>query len=115
MEVLSHRFADNVRRALADPRLQAAYGKATERFQTGRAAAFAAFPEGEALRDLARRIKARTVAELDRYLGQLADAVAARGGEVHWAADAAAPAQTSGSPASPSSNDSRWTRTSTTG
>ncbi len=89
MEVLSHRFARNVRRALADPRLQAAYGKATDRFQTGRAAAFAAFPEGEALRDLARRIKAHTVAGLDRYLAQLADAVGERGGEVHWAADAA--------------------------
>ncbi len=89
MEVLSHRFAANVRRALADRRLQAAYGKATNRFQQGRAAAFEAFPEGEALRDVGRRIKEQTVAELDRYLRQLADAVTGRGGEVHWAADAA--------------------------
>jgi L-lactate dehydrogenase complex protein LldF len=89
VEVLSHHFAANVRRALADRRLQEAYRQVTERFQQGRAAAFEAFPEGEALRHLARRIKTRTVAELDRHLERLADAVAERGGEVHWAADAA--------------------------
>ncbi|MEE8523056.1 MAG: LutB/LldF family L-lactate oxidation iron-sulfur protein [Thermoanaerobaculia bacterium] len=89
MRVTSDRFRDGVRRALADERLQQAYGKATDRFQRGRSLAFEAFPEGEALRDLARRIKAATIDELDRHLLKLSESVTARGGEVHWAADAA--------------------------
>ena len=47
-----------------------------------------AFPEGEALRDLARQIKAGTISELDRFLKQLSESVRGVGGEVHWAADA---------------------------
>jgi L-lactate dehydrogenase complex protein LldF len=39
-------------------------------------------------RDAARRIRLHTLANLDAYLGQFADRLAANGGEVHWAADA---------------------------
>ncbi len=81
-------FRDGVRQALADDRLHRAYGQATGRFQLGRALAFEKLPEGEALRDLGRRIKAATIAELDRHLLKLSESVEARGGEVHWAADA---------------------------
>jgi L-lactate dehydrogenase complex protein LldF len=89
MRVSSDRFSENARRALADRKLQDALTKATVRFMGVRADAFAKYPEGDALRDHARRIKERTLAELDRYLGQLADSVHRAGGTVHWAADAA--------------------------
>ncbi|MCP4660891.1 MAG: lactate utilization protein, partial [bacterium] len=88
MEVLTDRFIPSVRKALADPRLQEALGETTARFRSKRAAAFDAFPEGEALRDLARQIKATTLAELDRHLLRLSETVARAGGTVHWAADA---------------------------
>ena len=42
----------------------------------------------EETRDAARRIRLHTLANLDGYLEQFADAVAANGGTVHWAAGA---------------------------
>ncbi|HEX9730861.1 MAG TPA: lactate utilization protein B, partial [Thermoanaerobaculia bacterium] len=89
MNVSSERFSANVRRALGDERLQDALAQATGRFQEARALAFDAYPEGEALRDLARDVKVHTIGSLDRYLGELADSVERTGGVVHWAADAA--------------------------
>lgn len=88
MDVTSYRFADATRRALADEHLQEVLADVTSRFRQGRATAFAAFPEGEALRDLARQVKARTIHQLDRHLERLADAFAERGGQVHFAANA---------------------------
>lgn len=89
MKVATEHFSANVRRALGDVRLRGALAQATGRFQTARARAFAAYPEGEALRDLAREIKAHTIGALDRYLAELAASVERTGGVVHWAADAA--------------------------
>ncbi len=89
MKVATEHFTENVRRALGDAPLQEAFATAGTRFQMGRAMAFQAFPEGEALRDLGREIKAHTLSELDRHLEQLAVSVNAAGGEVHWASDAA--------------------------
>jgi L-lactate dehydrogenase complex protein LldF len=89
MNVSSERFSANVRDALGDERLQDALAQATGRFQEARALAFDAYPEGEALRDLARDVKVHTIGSLDRYLGELADSVERTGGVVHWAADAA--------------------------
>ncbi len=88
MDVTSDRFSANVRRALGDAQLQAALGRAIGRFASHRQMAFEAFPEGEALRDRAREVKARTLAALDRHLLELSDSVERAGGEVHWAADA---------------------------
>lgn len=89
MEVLTDRFIPGVRKALADPRLQEVLGSTTARFRSKRSAAFATLPEGETLRDLARQIKATTLAELDRHLQRLSETVTRAGGTVHWAADAA--------------------------
>ena len=47
-----------------------------------------AYPAFEEMRDRARAIRHHTLANLDRYLGQFADAVEAAGGHVHFAADA---------------------------
>ncbi len=89
MDVTSDRFNDNVRRTLDDAQLQDALGRAATRFHTGRTLAFEAFPEGDALRDLARDLKAHTLSQLDRQLLELSESVERVGGEVHWAADAA--------------------------
>ncbi len=89
MEVTSDRFSDNVRRTLDDGQLQDALGRAAVRFHTGRTLAFEGYPEGEALRDLARDLKAHTLGRLDHYLRQLAESVEKAGGKIHWAADAA--------------------------
>lgn len=88
MRLSANRFPENARLALADQKLQDALSKATVRFMGVRANAFALYPEGESYRDLARAIKQRTLAQLDRYLAQLADSVERVGGTVHWAGDA---------------------------
>lgn len=46
---------------------------------------FAELPDGEALRDRARKIKAQTIDNLDVYLEQLEANVVRLGGTVHWA------------------------------
>ena len=89
MEITSERFLENARGAIENEPLQKALSQAAGRFDVHRRHAFEAFPEGEALRDRARDIKTRTLASLDRHLGQLADSVERLGGQVHWAADAA--------------------------
>jgi L-lactate dehydrogenase complex protein LldF len=47
-----------------------------------------AYPAFEEMRDRARAIRHHTLANLDQYLDQFADAVEAAGGHVHFAADA---------------------------
>lgn len=75
--------------ALADPTLQLALDRNADRRRAGRAQAFASLPHAEAVRDRARAIRLEAIAHLDRYLEQLAENVAKRGGQVHWAGDAA--------------------------
>lgn len=78
-------FYERVEEALHDRQLQTALNISTARFTAGRKNALAALPEAEALRDHARRIRAHTIAHLDRYLAQFADAVEQAGGQIHWA------------------------------
>ncbi len=54
-----------------------------------RAKAVAAYPAMDAMRDRSREIRIHTLAHLDTYLAQFADAVEALGGHVFFAADAA--------------------------
>src|SRR5690606_14797661 len=82
-------FAERVDRSLRDTFLRVAVPAATRRFQAARQHALAELGEPLAWRELARDIRARTIAHLDHYLSQAADAVEARGGRVHWAVDAA--------------------------
>ncbi|MCB0212020.1 MAG: lactate utilization protein, partial [Anaerolineae bacterium] len=78
-------FYDRVEDALHNRQLQTALTISTSRFTNGRKVALQALPEADALRDHARRIRAHTIAHLDRYLGQFADSVERAGGQVHWA------------------------------
>src|SRR5437762_12534547 len=73
---------------MKDPHLQEVLTIATTKFIGLRREAFADFPEGERLRDLAREIKEATLQSLDRYLEQLIDNVERRGGHVHYATSA---------------------------
>jgi L-lactate dehydrogenase complex protein LldF len=80
-------FNRRAREALRDDFLHGAVGSGTRRLVEGRNVAVSALPDAPALRERANAIKRETIANLDVYLEQLAAAVEARGGHVHFAAD----------------------------
>ena len=81
-------FYDRVGDALQDGQLQIALDRTTTALSQNRNRAIGELPEGDALRDHARLIRAHTIANLDKYLGQFADNVEGLGGNVFFAADA---------------------------
>jgi L-lactate dehydrogenase complex protein LldF len=83
-------FPDAARATLTDAQLRRNLRKATGTIRDKRTAAVAELDDWEALRDAGAALKRRTARHLDTYLLQLESAVAAAGGKVHWAADAAA-------------------------
>jgi L-lactate dehydrogenase complex protein LldF len=80
-------FNERGRRAVEDRELHDAVALAAEKFVTGRNAVLNALPDAPELREKAYRIKQETMAHLDRYLEQMADAVEKRGGNVFFAED----------------------------
>ena len=84
MHLKSENFTANADAAVADGALQSRL-RVLNNFTLRRAAAFAELPDGEALRDRARQIKAHTINHLDHYLVQLEQSVERLGGHVHWA------------------------------
>lgn len=76
------------RQALQDAPLQQALARLTQTLQRGNRRGFAELPDSDRLRSYAKQIKAHTLANLHRYLNQLAEKVQQAGGEVHWAEDA---------------------------
>ncbi len=89
MESTAHRFDDNVRKALADDKLQAALAKLSLGFPVMRLKAIDRLPEFEDLRDAATALKDHTLDNLDFYLERFEDRVREQGGHVHWCRDAA--------------------------
>ncbi len=83
----SANFKANAKRALSDEAVGAATARTAQTLYSKRKAALT--PDFEALRDYCARVKAHTLENLDLYLEELIAAVEARGGEVHFAADAA--------------------------
>jgi L-lactate dehydrogenase complex protein LldF len=77
-------FKDNAAKAMADDKLRAALARVQTNFTGKRAAAAAALPEFETLRDEALIIKDHVLAHLDVYLERFETQVRAAGGEVHW-------------------------------
>lgn len=75
--------------ALNSPNLQTALNRLGETLALGNRTAFEKLPGSSLLRDKARAIKDHTLAHLDTYIEQLEAAIKARGGHVHFAADAA--------------------------
>jgi L-lactate dehydrogenase complex protein LldF len=84
MLTTSPAFKENARRALADAGLQKALAVSGAQFVGRRAAAVAALPEFERLRDIGRDIKNHTLAHLDFYLEAFESRVLCAGGHVHW-------------------------------
>jgi len=82
-------FPTAARAALADSQLRANVGNATRTIRDKRARVVAELDDWEALRDAGEAIKRRTLRHLPEYLERLEEAVVRRGGEVHWARDAA--------------------------
>jgi L-lactate dehydrogenase complex protein LldF len=83
-------FPAAARKALANPQLRRNLGHATATIRAKRAAVVAELPDWQQLREAGSAIKADTMARLPELLEQLEANVTARGGVVHWAADAAA-------------------------
>jgi L-lactate dehydrogenase complex protein LldF len=83
------RFPVAARAGLANSQLRRNLSTATRTIRAKRAAVVAELPNWEELREAGRQLKAHTMAHLDDYLVQLEERVAARGGLVHWARDAA--------------------------
>ena len=82
-------FPEAAARALGDSQLRRNIGKATSTIRAKRAAVVGELDDWEALRDAGAAIKARALATLPEQLERLEAAVAAAGGVVHWARDAA--------------------------
>ena len=82
-----HEFLKASEQALHDAQLQGALVQLGDTLGQRNRDAFAAFPQGDLLRERARAIKDNTLAELDKHLEILETSVRRRGGEVHYAAD----------------------------
>jgi L-lactate dehydrogenase complex protein LldF len=75
-------FAERARRALADEHLQDALDAGTRRLYEGRRTAWGALDDAEALRERAREIRSRTIADLDGHVATFTAALERRGGRV---------------------------------
>jgi L-lactate dehydrogenase complex protein LldF len=84
----SSAFKQNAAQALKNAGLQKALARSGPSFIARRAAATAALPEFEQLRDTARDIKNHAIANLDFYLETYEANVLKSGGKVHWCATA---------------------------
>src|SRR5262249_30500203 len=82
-----HEFLAAASEALADGRLQQILGQLGDTLGRRNREAWAALPNSDLIRERARSIKDATLAELDKHLTKLEQAVTARGGHVHWADD----------------------------
>ena len=87
MEPNTREFRRGAAATMADPRLKSALEGVYEGFHKGRIAAAAQTDAWEAQRDRGRAIKEHTIANLDYYLGMLADNVEKNGGQVFFARD----------------------------
>ncbi len=86
---MRNEFAEAARLEVANSQLRANIRNATHTIRAKREEAVAEMPDWEQLREAGRRIKERTMRNLDRHLEQLERSVTAAGGVVHWAAEAA--------------------------
>jgi L-lactate dehydrogenase complex protein LldF len=84
-----HEFLDAAEQALRNANLQLALARLADTLGQRNKDAWAALQDSDALRERARAIKDATLAELDRHLETLVQSVERRGGQVHFAADAA--------------------------
>lgn len=79
-------FKQEAKAALGRPQLKVALDRATGLLQGRRQDVLADYPEFEAAREKAARIKDHTLENLDHYLETFAASAEASGAKVHWAA-----------------------------
>ena len=82
-------FPAAARRALRNAQIRRNVGRATRAIRTKRLAAVAECPDWEQLRSAGSALKQDVLARLPELLEELEANVVARGGQVHWARDAA--------------------------
>ena len=82
-------FQESAHIALRDTQLRHNIGNATRAIRAKRNDAVAELPDWQELREAGRALKERVLRHLDHYLVQFEEAVQQRGGQVHWARDAA--------------------------
>jgi L-lactate dehydrogenase complex protein LldF len=85
MLATSRTFEANARAGLANDNLQRALALMRSGFPQRRRSAVERLPEFEALREIGKSIKDRTLEHLDFYLELFEENVLASGGQVHWA------------------------------
>ena len=83
------RFRYRIRKSIANPNLQIALDRNTERRMAAWNEAFASLPDVEDLRRRARVVRQHTLDNLDRYLERFTQRLVENGVQVHRAADAA--------------------------
>ncbi|MEJ2640133.1 MAG: LutB/LldF family L-lactate oxidation iron-sulfur protein [Desulfosarcinaceae bacterium] len=83
-------YREEAVKGMADPVLQKALSGFQHRVAPATAEHYLSHPEGPGVRQMAHAIRMHAVEHLDSLLPQLADGIAARGGEVFFAADAKA-------------------------
>lgn len=88
MQNSSAQFKSNVTRALDEPNLKVALDRTTGLLRQRRAQVIAEFPQYEATREAAQRIKDHTLANLDHYLELFEKNAEVAGAKVHWASSA---------------------------
>ncbi|MBI2312356.1 MAG: iron-sulfur cluster-binding protein [Betaproteobacteria bacterium] len=93
MQVASMYFKPRASEKLANPTLQRALANFKERFVGARTEAVAQVPNFEELREAAKAIRNRALANLDLLLEEFERNATARGARVHWAEDAEAAAR----------------------
>jgi L-lactate dehydrogenase complex protein LldF len=81
-------FREQIKRAIADPSLQAALDGNAERRAMGREAAFGSLPDWRERRRRAHDVRAEVIAHLDDYLAAFSAKVSGNGIHVHRATDA---------------------------
>lgn len=78
-------FNERARAAVKDRELHDSIELFTSKTLKGRELQLANLPEAPELREQAYHVKQQTMANLDHYLGRMADAVESRGGNMHFA------------------------------
>jgi L-lactate dehydrogenase complex protein LldF len=78
-------FAGRADRALADPHLRAALGRATDHLGSRRTAAFLTLEHADLVRDAARAAKMQALRSLSDHLERFEAKLLANGAHVHWA------------------------------
>src|SRR6201996_9351281 len=82
-------FKERAHDALNDPSLKTALGRLKTHFALRRSDAAERYGDFEGLRDAGKAIRDHAIANLDTLLETFERSVTARGGQVHWARDAA--------------------------